>query len=463
MTHAAHRKDTIAAVATPPGQGGVGIIRLSGAASHAIAKRLFHASSDKFSDFKPYTLHHGQLKDADGNVLDDVLTAYMPGPDSFTGEDVVEFNCHGGQAILASVLEECLNAGARLAQKGEFTLRAFLNGRMDLTQAEAVAEMIHAPTRAAAHMAQIKHSGLLGATIAELRTQLEGLRSQLCIAVDFPEEELECLSPEQLVTQSSQVRARMNELLAAVERTKAWREGALVVLAGMVNAGKSSLMNALLGRDRAIVTDVPGTTRDYIEETLDLDGLRVRLADTAGMRESDDTVELAGMTISRELMEQADLVLFVVDNSATIADENVDACLTLDPGKTIAVMNKVDCIAAEPQPWKIFKRYMFELVKVSAKTGKNLDKLTATMRARLLAGQEQPDPDELVPNARQAAALKQACTELEAMETDATGGVPYDLLGVRLETACSKLDAITGTISSDEVLNAIFDDFCIGK
>ncbi len=463
MINAAHRKDTIAAVATPPGQGGVGIIRLSGPQSLTIAKQLFHASRNDFSEFKPYMLHHGQLKDSQGLVLDEVLTAYMPGPKSFTGEDVVEFNCHGGQAILASVLQECLNAGARLAQKGEFTLRAFLNGRMDLTQAEAIAEMIHAPTRAAAHMAQIKHSGLLGEAIAALRFQLEELRAQLCVAVDFPEEELECLSPQQLIAASTSVRESINALLAAVERTKAWREGALVVLAGMVNAGKSSLMNALLGRDRAIVTDIPGTTRDYIEENLDLDGLRVRLADTAGMRESEDTVELAGMTISRELMDQADLILFVVDNSATIADENVDACLTLDPAKTIAVMNKTDEIAAEPQPWKIFKRYMFELVKVSAKTGKNLDKLTSAIRKRLLEGQAQPDPDELVPNARQAMALKQACKELEDMESDASAGIPYDLLGVRLETACNHLDAITGTISSDEVLNAIFDDFCIGK
>lgn len=463
MPESARKNDTIAAVATPPGQGGVGIIRLSGPHSLSILTDIFTASREGFTEFKPYTLHHGTLFDTSGSVLDDVLAAYMPGPDSFTGEDVVEINCHGGKAVLSAVLEETLARGARLANRGEFTLRAFLNGRMDLSQAEAVAELIHAPSKAAMHLAQVKLSGVLGQKIDELRASLEELRAKLCIAVDFPEEELECLSMEELTQTSAAVRKEILDLLSAVDRTRAWREGALVVLAGMVNAGKSSLMNALLGRNRAIVTDVPGTTRDYLEENIDLDGLSVRIVDTAGLRDAEDQVEQAGMEMGRELMEKADLILFVVDNSATIADENVDACLMLDPSKTIAVMNKVDKIGSEPPPWKIFKRYMFEIIKVSAKSGKNLDKLASRIRERILDGASQPDPDELVPNARQASVLKLAASELEEMEQDAAKDVPYDLLGVRLESACNTLSGITGNIASDDVLNSIFDNFCIGK
>ncbi|WP_147822142.1 tRNA uridine-5-carboxymethylaminomethyl(34) synthesis GTPase MnmE [Salidesulfovibrio onnuriiensis] len=463
MSDAARRKDTIAAVATPPGQGGVGIIRISGPKAVEIAAELFRATREDFTNFKPYRLHHGTVADSGGKAIDEVLAAFMPGPKSYTGEDTIEFNCHGGQAILAAVLEECLDRGARLADRGEFTLRAYLNGRMDLTQAEAVAELIHAPSKAAMHLAQVKLSGVLGQKIDGLRKRLEELRAQLCVAVDFPEEELECLPMEELARTSSEVREEISALLTAVERTKAWREGALVVLAGMVNAGKSSLMNALLGRNRAIVTEIPGTTRDYLEESLNLGGLTVRLADTAGLRSTGDSIEEAGIEKGRELMEQADLILYVVDNSETIAEENMDAATQLDPAKTIAVMNKMDVIGAEPPPWKIFKRWMFEIVKVSAKSGKNLDKLAGRMRERLLEGAGQPDPDELVPNARQAQVLKRAAQELEAMEADATAGVPYDLLGVRLETACNVLAGITGRITSEEVLDSIFDNFCIGK
>lgn len=463
MSDAAKRKDTIAAIATPPGQGGVGIVRISGPKAVPIATALFRSSRDTFTNFKPYRLHHGNVVDCDGTIIDEVLAAFMPSPNSYTGEDTIEFNCHGGQAILATVLEECMNHGARLADKGEFTLRAYLNGRMDLTQAEAVAELIHAPSKAALHLAQIKLSGVLGQRIDELRIRLEQLRGQLCVAVDFPEEELECLSPDELIRTSSEVRTEINALLSAVERTRAWREGALVVLAGMVNAGKSSLMNALLGRNRAIVTEVPGTTRDYLEEILNLDGLTVRLADTAGIRETGDRIEEAGMEMGRELMEQADLILYVVDNSETLSHENVDAAVALDPARTLVVMNKLDVIGAEPPPWKTFKRFMFEFIKVSAKSGKNLDALAARIRERLLENAGQPDPDELVPNARQAQVLRQAEQELEGMEADAAQGVPYDLLGVRLETACNVLSGITGRITSEEVLNAIFDNFCIGK
>ncbi|XXJ18978.1 tRNA uridine-5-carboxymethylaminomethyl(34) synthesis GTPase MnmE [Desulfovibrio caledoniensis] len=458
-----HSQDTIAAIATPPGDGGVGIIRISGPQARDIARKMFRPASPAFTEFLPYRLHYGHIADADGADLDDVLCAYMPSPRSYTGESLVEINCHGGRAVLGAVLQEALNLGARLAERGEFTYRAFMNGRMDLSQAEAVAEMIHAPTKAAMHLAQVKLSGLLGTRIAELRARLEGLRAQLAVAVDFPDEELECLSPEELVSTVEEVRAEIAVLLKAVDRTRAWREGALAVLAGRVNAGKSSLMNALLGRNRAIVTDQPGTTRDYLEETLNLDGLSIRLADTAGIRATDDAVEAAGLTMGRELMDRADLVLVLMDGTAPVDGDTLDAARRTGPDKGLAVLNKADLDGFDETNGAPLADLGFETVAVSAKTGAGLDVLAARIRERILKGAGQPDPDELAPNARQAAVLAEADRELADLSSDADAGIPYDLLSVRLETACNVLSGITGEIAANDVLNSIFDSFCIGK
>jgi len=455
--------DTIAAIATPPGDGGVGIIRISGKQCRTVAGALFRATSKSFTDFIPYRLHYGHVLDENENELDDVLCAFMPGPNSYTGEDVVEINCHGGRAVLSAVLEEILHRGVRLAERGEFTYRAFMNGRMDLSQAEAVAEMIHAPTKAAMHLAQVKLSGLLGQKIADLRARLEHLRAQLCIAVDFPEDEIECLSPEELIETSSSVRTEIDELMSAVDRTKAWREGALVVLAGRVNAGKSSLMNALLGRNRAIVTDQPGTTRDYLEESINLDGLNIRLADTAGIRKTDDAIEAAGLEKGRELMEQADLVLLLADGTAPLTDETLSTADNLNPQKTLLVLNKSDLNGFDTDNAAKIATRDLETLSISAKTGTDIDTLCTRIRDRILQGAGQPDPDELAPNARQAAVLGEAAHELFELEQDTAAGIPYDLLSVRLETACNTLSGITGEIASNDVLNSIFDAFCIGK
>jgi len=455
--------DTIAAIATPPGDGGVGIIRISGTDCRAIASKVFRAANPNFKEFKPYRLHYGNILDAEGHTLDDVLAAFMPGPNSYTGEDVVEINCHGGRAVLGAVLEEILNLGARLAERGEFTYRAFMNGRMDLSQAEAVAEMIHAPTKAAMQLAQVKLSGLLGEKIKELRARLEHLRAQLVVAVDFPEDELECLPTDELIAVSSEVRGEIDGLLSGFKRTKAWREGALVVLAGRVNAGKSSLMNALLGRNRAIVTDQPGTTRDYLEESINLDGLTIRLADTAGIRETDDAIEAAGLEKGRELMNQADLVLILTDATAPVDEDVLTTAASLDADKVLVILNKADLPNFDPAHGDSLSALGLEAIAVSAKTGDAMDALCDRIRERVLKGAGQPDPDELAPNARQATVLNTAAEELLLLEQDAAAAIPYDLLGVRLETACDTLSNITGEITSGEILNTIFDSFCIGK
>lgn len=454
---------TIAAIATPPGDGGVGIIRISGSKAQLIAAEIFSPAKESFAGFEPYTMHYGSIVDSEFVEIDDVLTVYMPGPNSYTGEDTVEINCHGGRAILSAVLSEILARGARLANAGEFTLRAFLNGRMDLTQAEAVAEMIHAPSRGAAQLAKVKLSGILGERISQVRGRLEELRAQLCVAVDFPEDELECLPLEKMQQEVGAAITSISELLAGVERTKAWREGGLAVLSGKVNAGKSSLLNALLGRNRAIVTDIPGTTRDFIEEPLNLDGLQVRVVDTAGLRDTSDAVELAGLDMGRDLATQADLVLLIIDGSKPFALDDIDPAFSALSGKCLAVINKADLEQAEPAPAVIMRDAGYEVVEISAKKGQGIERLAVLIREHILKGAGEPDPDELVPNSRQAASLKKANEELEELIRDIEMEIPYDLLGVRLESACSALSEITGEITPQEVLNSIFDNFCVGK
>ena len=452
--------DTIVAIATPPGPGAVGIVRVSGPAARQIGLALFQPSQSGFVDFSPYRLHHGLILDLRRRFVDEALAVWMPGPRSFTGEDVLEFQCHGSMAILRRVVELCLAYGARLARPGEFSKRAFLNGRIDLTRAEAIMELVSAASPMAAGLAGTKLQGKLAWQISLLRSSLEALRVQLCVAVDFPEDEVECLPPDSLATELRRVREAMVLLASNHDRARCWRDGALVVLAGQVNAGKSSLMNAILGTERAIVTDIPGTTRDYLEEAVQIDGLPVRLVDTAGLRHSLDSVEVLGIERSRELLHQADLVLLVIDADLGPGAEDLD--LSADDARLVVVANKMDLVQGLPAWFAHAPWCDREICPVSAKHDQGVEDLLKVVRRRVV-GRQEPDPSILVPNLRQAAALQRATDELTHMEDELMTGLPYDVLSVRLDTACHVLGEITGEITSEEVLNAIFDGFCIGK
>lgn len=464
----ARNEDTIAAIATAPGAGGVGVIRLSGPKSKAILSSLFHPSSPSFRGFTPRMLHHGHALDAAGRHADEVLAVYFPGPHSFTGEDCAEIQGHGGMAVLSTILESALSRGARMAERGEFTRRAFLNGRMDLSQAEAVAELIAAPSPEGVRLASAKLDGLLGRRVSALRERLEYLRQRVCLAIDFPEEEGQCLPPQEFTAITHKVLEGLRQLLAGYERARSWREGALVVLAGQVNAGKSSLMNALLGRPRAIVTETPGTTRDYLEEQTMLAGLPVRLVDTAGLREeSDDRIEQEGIRRGRALAQAADCLLLVLDGAlAAQGDNGLEAFraekeILEKRGKEhcLAVWNKTD---KAPLPADTARFYGVPLLPVCAIKGEGLEVLCQEIRSLCLAAGNVSE-GEIAPNLRQAGKLRQALAALEELETAIALSVPPDLCALHLEAASAHLADITGLNTTEETLNSIFETFCIGK
>lgn len=472
-----HQDDTIAARATPPGVGGIAVLRLSGAQAKAVLARIFVPRSPRFVDFIPWTLHRGRVLDSTDAVLDDVLAVFMPGPSTFTGEDVAEIHCHGGPAIAQGVLEALLAHGVRLAERGEFSRRALRNGRMDLTQAEAVAEIIAAASTEALRLAAPKLDGVLGQRVGVLREALEKVRRDLCVAVDFPEEDIECLAPADFIARVGEVIAALDTLGQGYARARSWQEGASVVLAGAVNAGKSSLMNALLGHNRALVTNIPGTTRDFLEETLILDGLPVRLTDTAGLRLSDDAVERMGIAHSRERIERADVLVCVLDGALGVrAAGSLDAALTecglgsvtqmlcRTQSSVLLVWNKVD-IAPEPcipDAWSAACAKGAVCVPVSALHGAGLEALCACLRATIVQqGGGEPEPG--APNTRQATALARARDELEALCADIDAGQPYDICAVRLDAACAFLGEVTGLDTPAAVLDSIFSTFCIGK
>jgi tRNA modification GTPase len=457
------RVQTIAAVATPPGRGGIGIVRVSGPECLTLAGRVFRSSRAGFRNPLPYRMHHGWVIDEQGSDLDEAMLCFMPGPGSFTGEDVLELHCHGNPAILQAVLSTLFRQGACPAAPGEFTARAFLNGRMDLSQAEAVAEMINATSMAGARLAGEKLKGGLGVRVRQLREHLEELRALLCLAVDFPEEETECLGREEFLRRLETVKEAIGGFLANAQRVSVWREGALVVIAGSVNAGKSSLLNALLGRERALVNACPGTTRDYLEEMIDLQGLPVRLVDTAGLRTAADEVERAGMEMARGLMQRAELILVVFDSAVSTAEEDLGWLAGYGREKLLGVANKVDLGPAADAEVP-FARAGIKVVRVSAKYGDGIEELVKAIRERITgASGGEPEEGLLAPNVRQQAILGKALDEILELEKDILQEIPFDLLGVRLELACQTLSELTGEITSQGVLDGIFGRFCIGK
>ena len=494
------KQDTITAVATPPGEGGLAIIRVSGPDALRIAGLIFHsrAGSDA-SRYSGYTVHYGRFIDCvTGEVADDGLLTVFRGPHSYTGENTVEFSCHGGRATTARVLQLTLDAGARLADPGEFTQRAFLNGRLDLAQAEAVADVIRARTESARRLARRQLDGALSKTILSLKDALIGILAAIEVTIDFSDEVGE-LDHTSILARITIVRQEIQRLLQTADRGRIMREGLRIAIVGRPNVGKSSLLNALLRQERAIVTPIAGTTRDLVEESANIEGVPVVIVDTAGIRESADIVERIGVERARSAASSADLVLFVLDASMAFSREDeiiLQQLIAAEEIPIIAVLNKCDqCGPAECQNYfaapgagslQALPSTRMRFAYISALTGEGLEELEHRLIRMVFKTEDQSYSDQcssrerdseensdgnltdtdasvVVANARHQKALEAAHQSLLEAEQTTQNLLPGDFIVIDVRGALDQLGQITGETVSEDIIHRIFHDFCVGK
>jgi tRNA modification GTPase len=441
--------DSIVAIATPPGRGGIGVVRISGPAADAVAQRLLEGNP-----LEPRRATLTRIRD-----LDEVVATFFPAPHSYTGEDVVEISAHGSPVVLQAILARAVTAGARLAEPGEFTLRAFLNGKRDLIQAEAVADLIDAATPLQARMAFDQLEGTLTERITRIDGELFDLVARLEASLDFPDEGYHFIEPDVVAKRIGGVLVQLEDLLAGARAGRMIRDGATVVLAGRPNVGKSSLFNALAGADRAIVTAVPGTTRDLVTEPVDIEGLRVTLVDTAGWRETHDVVEREGVARSEHARQVADLVVVVLDRSSQLLPEDEELLAQTARRPRIVATNKSDLAAA----LDLARLAGEQPCVVSATTGAGVNDLRRAI-VRELTGRDSLRDTAALSNMRHIALLEQARASISAALAAATpGGTPEEFVVADLQAARGRLDEVVGIRTSEDVLQHIFSRFCIGK
>jgi tRNA modification GTPase len=445
-------QETIAAIATPPGEGALAVIRISGPGALSLADTVFRAAKSP-SAMEERRIAFGRIIDAKGEVIDEVLLTFFRNPRSYTGEDLVEISGHGGSLVASRVLAAVLEAGARMARPGEFTERAFINGKLDLTQAEAVMDLISAGTPRAARAAAAQLEGRLGQEIQALRGELLECVAHLEAFIDFPEEGIDPESGVALRRRMQRIAERLAILLATADEGRLLREGITLALCGAPNAGKSSLLNRLLGAERAIVNEAPGTTRDTIEEKASLGGYPFRVIDTAGLRETSDPVEREGVERARRAAEQADIRIHLVDASAQSGP------VTSLFGEEMVVLNKIDLVA---------DRHRLSSVSatacISCQTGEGIDSLITSILANVTGRSEGESlPDGAAINARHQECLKRAAAALQAAIALLGAGEPAELVAVELRSALGAVGEIVGDAGTEEILGKIFSSFCIGK
>lgn len=478
--------ETICAIATPVGEGGIGIVRISGEKAVETVSGLVRLRSGKpLTDLAGHTLYHADIletkRGADAGVarpgwsagtgpMDEALVVVMRAPRSYTGEDVVELHCHGGPFVLQTVCEALMRRGARLAEPGEFTKRAFLNGRLDLTQAEAVLDTIRAKTSGSLRIAQEQLRGALSKEIGRLREPLIRMLAHVEAAIDFAEEDVTFIQPEELLAGIRQAITALSRLAESCREGRILRDGVAAAIVGRPNVGKSSLLNALLQTDRAIVTPVPGTTRDVLEEVLNIRGVPIRLLDTAGMRQTDDPVEQEGVRRTRAAMDLAEVLLVLLDGSVPLSDEDrafLAQCPSDEHKKRLVVVNKIDL------PRRLDPTALAEMVGareaasavvwISATTGAGLDDLRDRIRTLVLRADFEPGETPVVTQLRHRDALLRAREALGNAAGSAEARLSGEFVAVDLRAALDALGEITGEVSTEDVLDRIFRDFCIGK
>ena len=453
--------DTIAAISTPRGEGGIGIVRLSGKEALPILCEIFKPKSRRdVSELKSYTITYGHIYDGE-KLIDEVLVSVMKGPRTYTREDIVEINCHGGYIITEKVLELVLKKGAKLAEPGEFTRRAFLNGRLDLTQAESVIDIIHGKTEKSITLSLNQLRGDLKEQIGILKKLLLDVAAHVNVVLDYPEEGIDEPLPANLRGNLETVIAETTKLIASYDKGKMIKEGVKTAIVGKPNVGKSSLLNSVLREERAIVTRIAGTTRDTIEEIINIKGIPLIMVDTAGIRKTQDEVENIGVQKSKKMLKEADLVLFVLDSSRDFSDEDREIYDSIESEKVIGILNKID-MEKKLDITNLTK--VKKWIEISALENIGIDTLENEIYNFILSENIEDSSEKLIiTNIRHKSALEKTKKSIENIFETIDMGYPMDLIAVDLNDALDSLSEVTGEISSEDLLDHIFSNFCVGK
>lgn len=456
---------TIAAISTAIGEAGIGIVRISGKKALDIGNAIFNSDKvERLDEENNRKLIYGHILDKNNDqLIDEVLISFMKGPYTYTKEDMVEVYCHGGIISVRKVLELILNNGARLAEPGEFTKRAFLNGRLDLSQAEAIIDMIKAKTDKSFEASLNQLEGSLSRKIKEIRNMLLEMIAHVEVSIDFPDEDLEEMTYDDLEVNSSIVKMEIQNLLSTADRGKILRDGLNTVILGKPNVGKSSLLNAMLGENRAIVTDIPGTTRDIIEEYINIDGIPLKIMDTAGIRNTDDIVEQIGVDKAKETVSNADLVIAIFDSSRELSDEDHQIIELIKGKKSIILLNKTDLDIKYDESHLISLLNGSDIITASITSGIGVDVLENSIKAMFYSGEIEIYSDTIVTNIRHRNQLLKAMENITQAIEDIKKNVPIDCIEVDLKDCWDNLGEISGDTIGEDILDKIFSEFCIGK
>ncbi len=454
--------DTIGAISTSIGEGGIAIVRISGDKAKDVVEKIFQAKNGQsIKDMKSYTMKYGYIIDENNNHIDEVIVSFMKGPRSFTAEDTIEINCHGGVVATNKVLEQVIKQGVRIAEPGEFTKRTFLNGRIDLSQAEAVIDIINAKTDLSMKSALMQSEGLISKEIRVLREKLLSTIAHIEATVDYPEDDLEEVTSEMAIRDLDIIKKEIKEFIETAEEGKILREGLSTVIVGKPNVGKSSLLNALTKENRAIVTDIPGTTRDVIEEYINISGIPIKIIDTAGIRETDDVVEKIGVERSRAKINDADLIILILDSSNELTEEDKEIINHISNKKYMILLNKSDLNSKITQK-DLENINCTNIYSISAKTGEGIDEVRTAIKDMFFKGEISTN-NVIITNTRHKEALLRAYECIESAINTLNYTFAIDLASIDIRNAWTFLGEITGDSLEENIIDKIFKDFCLGK
>lgn len=452
--------NTIVAISTAPGNGGIGIVRMSGEESFKILDKIFKPIND--SKIKGYSIKYGNIVDKNSNIIDEVLVSYFVAPRSYTTENMCEINSHGNNIILKKILEVCIENGAVLAEAGEFTKRAFINGRIDLLQAEAVIDVINSKSEKERIAAVNQLEGGLSQEVKNIKTKILDILTNMEVSIDYPEYEIEEETNEAILSKLNSIKHELNYLENSFERGKILKDGIKVAIVGRPNAGKSSLLNRILREDRAIVTDIEGTTRDTIEEFVNINGLLFKIIDTAGIREADNEIEKIGIDKSKKALSEADLVIAIFDKTKELLEEDYQILNEIKNKNAIILLNKKD-LKQDKIKIEQFKKYSDDILNVSIKNNDGIEELYNKMTDMFSTNEIQVENTSIITNIRHKEAIKKSkeCVykALEAIKN----GMTIDIVAIYLKEAIESLNAITGESVTEDIINDIFSKFCLGK